>query len=86
VDIAAAMAARTSDPAASGAITVSLTTNFLMGATGTLRAHAVAANPGRSLVTVNVDVRDEKDCAVATAMAVMKLKRGGPADPEETRR
>jgi uncharacterized protein (TIGR00369 family) len=85
VDIAAAMAARTSDPAASGAITVSLTTNFLIEATGSLRAYAAAVSAGRSLVTVKVDVRDERDNAVASAMAVMKLKRSAASGPQETR-
>lgn len=74
LDVTMGMSARSLDPAATGATTVELKTNFLAGANGDLRAIGHAQRAGRSLVFVEGEVRDAAGKLLAKATGTFKLR------------
>lgn len=77
LDVAMASAARSLHPQAIGAVTVSMTLNYLRSAgAGPLVAHGKVRQSGRSLVFCDGELRDEAGHVVATAMGTFKLRHG----------
>ena len=82
LDVAMASAARSLHPDAEGAVTVSLTLNFMRAGKGPLKAEGRVRQSGRSLVFCEADVVDSEGSVVATGVGTFKVRRraGGGGD------
>lgn len=90
LDIAMAVAARSADPKAVGAITVEMKTSFIGTCQGLLVAHGRCIHLGRSVAFCEGEARDPAGKLVATASGTFMVRRersGGQDDslPRETR-
>lgn len=75
LDVAMASAARTSHPDTEGAMTVSITLNFLRAPEpGRLTARGRVRQAGRSLVFCEAEVEDAQGRVAATAIGTFKLR------------
>jgi uncharacterized protein (TIGR00369 family) len=79
LDIAMAVAARSADPKALGAITVEMKTTFIGPSRGTLVAAGVCIYSGSSVSFCEGEVRDESGRVVARASGTFMVRRGRPA-------
>lgn len=78
LDVAMASAARTLHPDTEGAMTVSITLNYLRApGTGRLTARGTVRQAGRSLVFCEAQVTDAQGVVSATAIGTFKLRRRG---------
>ena len=88
LDIAMAVAARSSDPKAVGAITVEMKTNFIGTCQGTIVAEGRCIHSGKSVAFCEAEARDESGRLVATASGtfMVRRERGGQDDslPRDT--
>ena len=75
-DIALAVAARTLDATAKGAMTVELKLSFIAPGRGKLIAEGRCIHSGRSLAFCEGEVRDERGKLVAKAVGTFMLRRG----------
>jgi len=78
-DIALAVAARTRDPLAKGAMTVDLHVSFVAPGSGTLVAEGRCIRAGKSLAFCEGEVRDGQGDLVAKAVGTFMLRRGRAA-------
>ena len=78
LDVAMASAARSLHPE-EGAVTVSMTMNFLRSGEGRLTAAGRVRQAGRSLVFCEAEVTDEAGHTVATAIGTFKVRRKQPS-------
>lgn len=74
-DIALAVAARTHDPAAKGAMTVELKVSFIEPGEGKLVAEGRCLRSGKSLAFCEGEVRDVSGKLVAKALGTFMLRR-----------
>jgi uncharacterized protein (TIGR00369 family) len=74
-DIALAVAARTHDPAAKGAMTVELKVSFIEPGEGKLIAEGRCLRSGKSLAFCEGEVRDVSGKLVAKALGTFMLRR-----------
>ena len=75
-DIALAVAARTFDASAKGAMTVELKVSFIAPGRGRLIAEGRCLHAGRSLAFCEGEVRNEGGTLVAKAVGTFMLRRG----------
>ncbi len=75
LDAALINAARSTAGPGAGAMTVSITTNFLAPARGELRAHGRVVRAGRSLVTAEASLLDPAGEVVAQALGTLRVTR-----------
>src|SRR5712691_1198986 len=80
-DVALAVAARTMDASANGAITVAMSLTFIGAGQDRLVADARCLRYGTSLAFCEGEIRDAKGALVAKAMGTFKMRRG-KASPE----
>ena len=90
LDIAMAMAARSADPKAVGAVTVEMKTSFIATCQGLLVAHGRCIHRGRSVAFCEGEARDAAGKLVARASGTFMVRRerdGGQDDalPPDTR-
>ena len=83
LDIAMAVAARSADPKALGAITVEMKTSFIGTCTGTLVAEGRCLHFGRSVAFCEADARDASGTVVAKGSGTFMVRqpREAPAAP-----
>ena len=74
-DVALAVAAITSDGAAKGAVTVSLSVNFVGPGQGKLVAEGRCQRSGGGLAFAEAEIRDGSGKLVAQALGTFKLRR-----------
>ena len=79
LDIAMAVAARSADPQALGAITVEMKTTFIGPCRGTLVAEGVCIHAGNSVSFCEGEARDAGGRVVARASGTFMVRRGRPA-------
>ena len=79
-DIALAVAARTHDPGAKGAMTVELKVSFIEPGEGKLVAEGRCVRSGTSLAFCEGEVRDISGKLVAKALGTFMLRRGAGSD------
>ena len=88
LDVAMAVAARTMDPKAAGAITVEMKTSFIATCQGTLVAEGRCIHFGKSVAFCEGEARDPSGKVVAKASGtfMVRRERGGQDDtlPAET--
>ena len=88
LDVAMAVAARTMDPRAVGAITVEMKTSFIGTCSGTLVAEGRCIHLGKSVAFCEGEARDAAGTVVAKASGtfMVRRERGGQDDtlPRET--
>jgi uncharacterized protein (TIGR00369 family) len=82
VDIALAIAARTHDPAAKGAMTVELKVSFIEPGEAKLIAEGRCLRSGKSLAFCEGEVRDLSGKLVAKALGTFMLRRARSAAEE----
>ena len=75
-DVALAVAARTMDASASGAITVGMNLTFIGAGKGRLVAEGRCLRSGSSLAFCEGEIRDGSGALVAKALGTFKLRRG----------
>jgi uncharacterized protein (TIGR00369 family) len=82
LDVAMAMAARTLDPKAAGAITVEMKTSFIGTCTGTLVAEGRCIHFGKSVAFCEAEARDAAGKVVAKSSGtfMVRRERGGQDD------
>jgi uncharacterized protein (TIGR00369 family) len=90
LDVAMAVAARSMDPKAAGAITVEMKTSFIGTCQGLLVAHGRCIHLGRSVAFCEGEARDAAGKLVAKATGTFMVRRerpGGQDDalPRDTR-
>lgn len=90
LDIAMAVAARSADPKAAGAVTVEMKTSFIGTCQGVLVAHGRCIHLGRSVAFCEGEARDAAGKLVARASGtfMVRRERGGGEDdalPPDTR-
>lgn len=73
LDVALSSAARSLDPACTGATTVEIKTNFLAAATGLFLTEGRAQRAGRSLIFAEGEVQDADGTLLAKASGTFKL-------------
>ncbi len=78
-DVALAVAARTLDDAAEGAITVELKVSFISPGEGRLIAEGRSLHAGKSLAFCEGEVKDQAGKLVAKALGTFMLRHGRPA-------
>jgi len=83
LDIAMAVAARSADPKALGAVTVEMKTSFIGTCTGTLVAEARCIHFGRSVAFCEAEARDASGTVVAKGSGTFMVRqpREAPAAP-----
>ncbi len=79
LDIAMAVAARSADPQALGAITVEMKTTFIGPCRGRLVAAGVCIHSGNSVSFCEGEARDATGRVVARASGTFMVRRGRPA-------
>jgi uncharacterized protein (TIGR00369 family) len=79
LDIAMAVAARSADPQALGAVTVEMKTTFIGPCRGTLVAEGVCIHSGNSVSFCEGEARDATGRVVARASGTFMVRRGRPA-------
>jgi uncharacterized protein (TIGR00369 family) len=81
LDVAMALAARSLDPTAAGAITVEMKTSFIATCRGTLRAEGRCLHLGNSVSFCEAEARDAAGRLVARASGTFVVrKQGGGQD------
>ena len=75
LDIAMAVAARSADPKALGAITVEMKTSFIGTCTGTLVAEGRCIHSGRSVAFCEAEARDASGTVVAKASGTFMVRQ-----------
>lgn len=73
LDAAMGVAVRSALKRGEGATTVSLTVNYVAPGRGTLTAHGRVVRAGRTLASVEADVKDATGAIVAHAVATMRI-------------
>jgi uncharacterized protein (TIGR00369 family) len=75
-DVALAVAARTMDASAKGAVTVAMSLTFIGAGQDRLVAEARCLRYGASLAFCEGEIRDRKGALVAKAVGTFKMRRG----------
>ena len=74
MDSVMSAAARSADPTGLAVSTISMTTNFLLGATGELMVTGTRVRQGRSIAFCEAQVRDAEGRVIATATASFSVR------------
>ncbi len=75
LDVAAASAARSTQPGSGGAATINLTVTYMVAGRGRLTAHGLVLRAGKTIIAVEAEAKDESGTLVAKAHGTMRTRR-----------